>query len=118
MERVVSAPKVNTNNYNIFTLNGLENLFKDIGGTTVTQTADVEAVYPSYFRDQVYQSIQRNFEADPNYLKDPQTSELRDALIQQYGGLQNIKNGGAASYPQLYKQNWFLTILRNENLEK
>ncbi len=118
MRRVVSAPKVNTNNYNIYTLNGLENLFKDIGGTTTTQTSEVESVYPSYFREEVYRSIQQNFEANPNYLKDPQTSELRIALIQQYGGVANIKQGGAASYPQLYKQDWFLNILRSQNLEQ
>jgi|TARA_R100001460_G_scaffold14805_2_gene33055 hypothetical protein len=113
-ERVVAAPKVNTNNYNVFTLNGLENLFKDIGGTTATQNVDVEAVYPSYFRDQVYRSIQQNFEANPNYLKNPQTSELRAALIQQYGGMQNIMQGGATSYPKLYRQDWFKAMLELE----
>jgi len=112
LERKVSAPKVKGNNYNVFTLNGLENLFKDIGGTTVTQNASVENVYPSYFREQVYQSIQQNFEADPKYLADPQTRELREALL-QYKFQQGETLASLNKNPKYKDTPWFQNIFRN-----
>lgn len=112
LDRVVSAPKVNSNNYNVFTLNGLENLFKDIGGTTVTQNAAVENVYPSYFREQVYKSIAQNFEADPSYLKDPQTRELRGALL-QYKFQQGETLASLNKNPKYKDAPWFQDIFRN-----
>ncbi len=103
--KVVKDPS--NKKYKVNTIKGLEELYHDIEGE------DSVKGYKTYFQEKVRKGIELNFEANPAYLAHERTQELRDGLIGYYGGIDNIKKGGAAAYPELYAQKWFQDKLTN-----
>ncbi len=101
----------NSETYNLYSINGLEKLFMDIGGTKDTQTSATQTIYPSYFRQEVYKSIERNFINDPKYLKDDRTKELREGLL-QYKFKQGDTFASLNKNPKYKDAPWFQAYLK------
>jgi hypothetical protein len=110
IERQVSAPTADSEPYDVFSIKGLENLYKDIGGAK--KGTDLDKRYNPYFGDNVYASINRNFINNPEYLANPQTGEpkkggnLRQGLIAFRGGMGNILSNPEKNI-KLLEQSWF-----------